>query len=170
MKKEQDWVIWNIYNTIGEIENAFRPLKIDLDLRPVYHKNDDSTMVHLHLGIPAYWLVNTIRHQLKLQGIHSGWQEIMRIGNTQKMITTSGQNTFDQLISVRKCSEPNENLKLILDILKAKPRPFKRLKSVVHKPPKPNHRTAGVQLLSVQKLQCGLIIFFKKILKCCSKF
>ena len=145
---KEEWVIWNIYNTIREIESTFRTLKTDLDLRPIYHHNDDSTMAHLHLGILAYWLVNTIRHQLKAQGINSGWQEIVRIGNTQKMITTSGQNTFDQIISVRKCSEPEPKLKQILDILKAKPRPFKKIKSVVHKPPPQNHNPTGYQLLS----------------------
>lgn len=29
-------LVWNIYNTIIEIENAFRTLKIDLDLRPLF--------------------------------------------------------------------------------------------------------------------------------------
>jgi transposase len=53
---------WMIYNTIREIESTFRVLKTDLDLRPIYHKNDDSSMAHLHLGLLAYWLVNTIRH------------------------------------------------------------------------------------------------------------
>ena len=114
----------------------------------VYHRNDASTMAHLHLGILAYWLVNTIRHQLKGQGINSGWQEIVRIGNTQKMITTSGQNTFDQVVTVRKCSEPDENLKKILEILKAKYRPFKKTKSVVHKPPPQNQKTTNFQQLS----------------------
>lgn len=141
-------VIWNIYNTIREIESTFRTLKTDLDLRPIYHRNDASTMAHLHLGILAYWLVNTIRHQLKGQGINSGWQEIVRIGNTQKMVTTSGQNTFDQIVTVRKCSEPNENLKKILDILKAKHKPFKKIKSVVHKPPPQKHKFPDSQLLS----------------------
>ena len=65
---QEEIVVWNIYNTIREIENAFRTLKTDLDLRPIYHKNDDATMAHLHLGILAYWLVNTIRYQLKNNG------------------------------------------------------------------------------------------------------
>jgi transposase len=145
---KEEGVIWNIYNTIREIESTFRTLKTDLDLRPIYHRNDASTMAHLHLGILAYWLVNTIRHQLKAQGINSGWQEIVRIGNTQKMVTTSGQNTFDQVVTVRKCSEPDENLKKILDILKAKHRPFKKIKSVVHKPPPQNQKTTNFQRLS----------------------
>jgi len=126
-------VVWNIYNTIREIENAFRTLKTDLDLRPIYHKNDDATMAHLHLGILAYWLVNTARYQLKHNGIKSCWGEIVRIGNTQKIITTSGTNTYDKIITTRKCTLPNDNLKQIYNILKTKHQPFKKRKSVVHK-------------------------------------
>jgi len=127
-------VIWNIYNTIREIEASFRTLKTDLDLRPIYHKNDQSTMAHLHLGLLAYWLVNTIRHQLKAKGINSCWTEIVRIGSTQKMITTTGQNAHDEIISVRKCSQPTEKLKEIYETLQMKPRAFHKRKSVVHKP------------------------------------
>jgi transposase len=127
-------IVWNIYNTIREIENVFRTLKTDLNLRPVYHKNDNATMAHLHLGILAYWLVNTIRYQLKNNGINSCWTEIVRIGNTQKVITTSGTNTYDKVITVRKCSLPNENLKRICDILKMNHKSFVKRKSVVHKP------------------------------------
>lgn len=126
-------IVWNIYNTIREIENVFRTLKTDLDLRPIYHKRDDATMAHLHLGILAYWLVNTIRYQLKNNGINSRWTEIVRIGNTQKVITTSGTNTYDKVITVRKCSLPDENLKRIYDILKMNHKPFIKRKSVVHK-------------------------------------
>jgi len=127
-------VVWNIYNTIREIENTFRTLKTDLDLRPVYHKKDKPAMAHLHLGLLAYWLVNTVRYQLKGGNINSCWTEIVRIANTQKVITTTGQNTYDQIISIRKCSLPNENLKTIYDILKSEYRPFAKRKSVVHKP------------------------------------
>ena len=126
-------VVWNIYNTIREIESAFRTLKTDLDLRPIYHKSDKATMAHLHLGIMAYWLVNTIRYQLKNYNINSCWPEIVRIANTQKVVTTTGTNTFDKMVTVRKCSQPNEKLKAIYDILKANYKPFKKRKSVVHK-------------------------------------
>lgn len=130
---QEEYVVWNIYNTIREIENAFRTLKTDLDLRPIYHKNDDATMAHLHLGILAYWLVNTVRYQLKHNGINSCWGEIVRIGNTQKVITTSGTNTYDKTITTRKCTVPNKNLKQIYDILQTKYQPFTKRKSVVHK-------------------------------------
>ncbi|HRQ51656.1 MAG TPA: IS1634 family transposase [Agriterribacter sp.] len=127
-------VVWNVYNTIREIENTFRTLKTDLDLRPIYHKSDTGAMAHLHLGLLAYQLVNTIRFKLKAQGIHSQWSEIVRIGNTQKIITTQGTNRAGITIGVRKCSEPIESLKAIQSALLIKPRPFAKRKSVVHKP------------------------------------
>ena len=130
---ENELSLWQIYNSIREIESTFRCLKTDLDLRPIYHKNDDATMAHLHLGILAYWLVNTIRHQLKQHKITHGWQEIIRITSTQKIITTYGQNTHDQIIYVRRCSEPNDKVKQIYTALKYKNYPFVKRKSVVHK-------------------------------------
>jgi transposase len=133
LKITDEVIIWNIYNTIREIEQTFRTLKTELDLRPIYHKTDKATMAHLHLGILAYWLVNTIRCQLKAHGINHSWTEIVRIGNTQKILTTSGQNTFDKTVTVRKCTQPNEKLSQLLQILKIPPKPFGKRKSVVHK-------------------------------------
>ncbi len=130
---EDEVTIWNIYNTIREIENTFRTLKADLDLRPVYHKSDKGTLAHLHLGILAYWMVNTIRCKLKAHGIKSHWPEIVRIGNTQKIITTHGTNRAGYLIGVRKCSDPPKELKTLQSILQIKHKPFTKRKSVVHK-------------------------------------
>jgi len=143
----EEYVVWNIYNTIREIENAFRTLKTDLDLRPIYHKNDDATMAHLHLGILAYWLVNTVRYQLKHNGVKSCWGEIVRIGNTQKVVTTSGTNTYDKTVTTRKCTVPNDILKRIYDILQTKHQPFTKRKSVVHKLETKKTETPEKQLL-----------------------
>jgi hypothetical protein len=72
---EDEVMIWNIYNTIREIESSFRTLKTYLDLRLIYHKSNAGTMAQLHLGLLAYWIVNTIRCKLKAHGINSQWQE-----------------------------------------------------------------------------------------------
>lgn len=122
---------WSIYNVIREIEYAFRVLKTDLDLRPIYHKKDEASMAHLNLGILAYWLVVTIRYQLKQKGIKSDWREIVRKMNTQKCVTTSVVNIKQETISVRQCSEPTKEVKAIYDILKYKYAPFSKKKSVV---------------------------------------
>jgi len=126
-------VVWQFYNTIREIEATFRTLKTDLDLRPIYHQKDDSTMAHLHLGLLAYWVVNTVRHQLKKKDIHSDWREIIRTMNTQKAVTTLAQNTHDEVIMIRRCSEPNHQVRRLYDVLKYKYAPFVKKKSVVHK-------------------------------------
>ena len=123
-------MLWDIYNTIREIESAFRTIKTDLDLRPIYHKNDDATMAHLHLGLLAYWLVNNIEHQLKSKDMNHCWKEIVRIGNTQKIITSTAQNKADEIITIKKCTEPKPQILELYTALKYKIHPFKKTKSV----------------------------------------
>jgi hypothetical protein len=126
-------IIWDSYNTIRDIEQTFEILKSELDMRPIFHQKDENTMAHLHLARLAYWVVNTIRHQLKEKGIHHQWNEIVRIMNTQKAVTTLAQNKSDEIIQIRRCSEPNEKVMAIYQALKYKSAPFKKKKFVVHK-------------------------------------
>jgi len=128
LKPENEETVWTIYNTIREIEYTFRVLKTDLDLRPIYHKNDESTMAHLHLGLLAYWVVNTIRYQLKNKNIQIDWSEIVRIANTQKMITTTAKNVKGNEVWIRKCSEPEEKIKELYQALNYTFYPFTRKK------------------------------------------
>jgi len=130
---DENRILWDSYNTLREIENSFRILKTDLDMRPVFHKKDDSTMAHLHLAILAYWVVNTIRHQLKEKGINHQWNEIIRLMNTQKAVTTTAQNNCEQIIQIRRCSEPNDKVMMIYHTLNYQSIPFKTKKVVVHK-------------------------------------
>ena len=131
LDQKDEQVQWIIYNTIREIEATFRTLKTDLDLRPIYHKTDEASMAHLHLGLLAYWVVNTIRHQLKQKSINNEWRDVVRIMNTQKIVTTTMENAYDQQIIIRQCSEPTEQVNKIYMALKYKPQPFTRKKSVV---------------------------------------
>lgn len=131
LKGQDETILWTIYNTIREIEYTFRVLKTDLDLRPIYHKTDDASMAHLNLGILAYWIVNTIRYQLKQKGYNFDWREIVRVMNTQKCVTTSVENINEEIISIRQCTELNPKAKQIYDLMHFKYVPFVRKKSVV---------------------------------------
>ena len=102
-----------------------------MDLRPIYHKTDEAAMANLHLGILAYWVVNTIKYQLKQKGINSDWREIVRIMNTQKCVTTTVVNTKEEIISIRQCTEPNQVVKQIYQTLNYKTVPFIIKKSIV---------------------------------------
>ena len=131
LTSDNEECMWDIYNAIREIESSFRCLKTELDLRPIFHKTDSAVMAHLNLGLLAYQIVATIRHQLKAKNIHSDWRNIVRTMNSQKCITTSMTNSKEQVICIRKCSEPEADVKKIYDALKYKYAPFIRKKSVV---------------------------------------
>ena len=150
MKENEETLVWTIYNCIRNIESSFRTLKTDLDLRPVFHKSDESTQAHLHLGLLAYWVVNTVRYKLKQNDIKFQWREIVRMMNTQKCITTTVQNTREQWISIRRCSEPDDKVTRIYDALKYKYAPFIRKKSVV-----PKHKTQKNEVAEIYKLMNG---------------
>jgi transposase len=129
-KDEQ--TLWLIYNVLREIEYTFRVLKTDLDLRPIYHKTDSASMAHLQLGLLAYWIVSTVRYQLKLHKINHSWSEIVRIMNAQKKVTTTVENIKGETILIRQCSEPSGQVKEICSKLKYNPIPLGRKKYVWH--------------------------------------
>lgn len=119
---------WDYYNLIREIECTNRQLKTDLNLRPIFHQKDERSDAHLFFGLLAYWIVNTIRHQLKQSGINHYWTEIVRIMSTQKAVTTEAINALGEKVQSRICSEPTKDAALIYKTLCYKDRPFRKIK------------------------------------------
>lgn len=102
---------WEYYNLIREIECTNRQLKTDLNLRPIYHQKDNRSDAHLFFGLLAYWVVNSIRYQLKLSGETSYWTEIVRRMKTQKLVTTEAINALGEKVVFRQCSQPSAKAK-----------------------------------------------------------
>ena len=128
---------WEYYNLIREIETSNRQLKTDLELRPIYHQTDDNSDAHLFFGLLSYWIVNTLRHKLKLQGITHYWTELKRILSTQKAITTKAENALGEQIELRICSDPTDAASELYRILGYNPIPFRR-HTIKTAPPPPN--------------------------------
>jgi transposase len=126
---------WDYYNLIREIETSNRQLKTDLELRPIYHQKDDNSDAHLFFGLLSYWIVNTIRHKLKRQGITHYWTELKRILSTQKAITTQADNALGEHIQLRICSDPTDAASELYRLLKYNPTPFKRYTIKIASPP-----------------------------------
>ena len=118
-QKTREGELWDIYNTIREVEATFRSLKSDLNLRPVYHQNDERIEAHLYLTMLAYQLVNTIRHMLKQKGINYDWKNIIRIMSTQK-IQTIKLPTDKKVMHIRKPSNPISEVRQIYDATNCK--------------------------------------------------
>ena len=104
--------LWDIYNTIREVESTFRCLKSDLQIRPVHHQKDQRVEAHIYLTLLAYQLVNTIPHMLKAQGIHYDWANIRRILATHT-VQTIELPTDSKTIHLRKPSKPIEEVQQI---------------------------------------------------------
>lgn len=97
--------LWDIYNTIREVEDTFRCLKSDLNIRPIHHQLDNRIKSHIYLTILAYQLVNTIKFMLKHKGINYHWTTIVRLVNTQT-IQTIEIPTDTKRIHLRQPSRP----------------------------------------------------------------
>lgn len=104
--------LWDIYNTIREVESTFRCLKSDLSIRPVFHQKDERVEAHIYLTILAYQLVNTIRYMLREKGIRHDWKNILRIMSTQT-IQTIELPTDKKDIHIRKPSKPIKEVQQI---------------------------------------------------------
>ena len=136
-------VTWDYYNLIREIETTNRQLKTDLQLRPIYHQKDNRSDAHLFFGLLAYWVVNTIRHQLKQSGINCYWTEIVRRVSTQKLVTTQGVNPLGDRVELRQCSQPKKSAQEIFKALGYREAPFKKIKICrTHEPPDPSVTTS----------------------------
>jgi len=118
-QKTEEGELWDIYNTIREVEATFRNLKSDLNLRPVHHQNDERIEAHLYLTMLAYQLVNTIRYMLKQKGINYDWKNIIRIMSTQK-IQTIKLPTDKKVMHIRKPSNPITEARQIYDATNCK--------------------------------------------------
>ncbi len=118
-EKTQEGTLWDIYNTIREVEATFRSLKSDLNLRPVHHQNDERIEAHLYLTMLAYQIVNTIRYMLKQKGINHDWRNIVRIMSTQK-IQTIKLPTDKKVMHIRKPSSPIHEVRQIYEATSCK--------------------------------------------------
>ncbi len=57
--------LWQFYIQLTEVEAAFKNLKDDLQLRPIYHQLEHRIEAHIFVAFMAYCLHATLRAQLK---------------------------------------------------------------------------------------------------------
>ena len=122
--------IWTYYNVIRSVEETFKTLKSDLDIRPVYHKTDDATKAHLNLAVLAYWVVSTTKYRLRQSGINLRWEELLRIMSTQQRVTMVAEQTNGRMLSVRRSTAPEKKLAQIQAALGISAVPTCSIKSV----------------------------------------
>jgi len=123
--------IWNIYNTLTDIEDAFRCMKSELGLRPIHHQTELRTDGHIFITVLAYHLLHSIRFKLKCQGIHLSFSTIRDRLSTQVRITTTMKRKDGKMIHIRKSSLAELFHKKIYDALNLRYQPGKTVKTIL---------------------------------------
>ena len=115
-----DWdeqTLWKTYTMLTDLEGVFRSLKSELGLRPVYHQLEERVNGHIFITLIAYHLVQTLRCQLKAQGIHDSWQTLRAKMENQQRVTVILKREDGKTIHLRQNTRAEPHQKEIYDVL-----------------------------------------------------
>ena len=62
---EEPATLWKYYIQLTEVEQAFKELKGDLSIRPIFHQRDDRIEAHIFVAFLAYCLQVTLKQRLR---------------------------------------------------------------------------------------------------------
>jgi transposase len=122
--------MWNIYIMLTELEAAFRCLKSELGLRPVYHQITHRVDGHIFISVLAYHVMHSIRYKLKQHGIDESWETIKKDLRTQCRITSTMNCKDGKKLHIRKTSLANPRQLEIYRALGISSSPGKTEKSI----------------------------------------
>lgn len=116
---------WSIYIMLTQLEDSFRTLKTDLQMRPVFHQKQARSDAHIFITLLAYHLLHSIRSCLKESGIHFSWRKIRDRMSTHCRVTNRLRTKNGDMLFIRQCSEPEDFHKMIYDALRLPHSPCK---------------------------------------------
>ena len=82
-----DQEIWSLYVTLTRVERAFRNLKSNLGLRPIYHQKEQRVDAHIFISVLAYHLLHAIEYTLRQKGETRSWNTIKQVLQTHQVVT-----------------------------------------------------------------------------------
>ena len=123
--------IWDIYTMLTDIEDAFRSMKSELGLRPIYHQKETRCDAHIFITVLAYHLLHTIRFKLRQKGVRSCWTTLRQQLSTQVRVTTTMKREDGKVIRIRKSSKAEPSHQAIYDALRLTYQPGKTVKTIV---------------------------------------
>jgi transposase len=123
--------LFNLFAMLTDIEDAFRSLKSELGMRPVYHQKEHRSDGHLFITVLAYHILHAIRVTLRRQGINDSWTTIRKRLSTQVRITTTMKRDDGKIIHIRQSTQPEMFHKKIYDALGLPHQPGKKVKTIL---------------------------------------
>ena len=110
--------LWQYYLQLVEVEQAFKELKGDLALRPIYHRTDERIEAHIFVAFVAYCLQITLKQRLR--GLAPGltpravFEKLAAI----QMVDVYLPTTDGRQLVLSRYTQPDPDQKLLLQQLK----------------------------------------------------
>lgn len=110
-------LIWRCYMQLCQVEEAFRTLKGDLGLRPIFHQKPARIEAHLFIAFLAYCLSITLRQHLR--GLAGGLmpRTVFEKLATVQMLDVAVPTTDGRELLLVRHTEPGRDVHMLLDQL-----------------------------------------------------
>ena len=118
MTAEDPELIWRCYMQLCHVEEAFRTLKGDLGLRPIFHRNLERIEAHLFVCFLAYCLMTTLRQMLRGCGTGLTPRVVLEKLATLQMLDVRLPTTDGRELLLVRHTEPNRDVAMLLEHLK----------------------------------------------------
>lgn len=106
--------LWSFYIQLTEVEHAFKELKNDLSVRPIYHQLDRRIEAHIFVAFLAYCLQVTLKARLRpLAGGLTPRSVIEKFAGIQ-MLDVHLPLTDGRALTLTRYTEPEKEHQLLL--------------------------------------------------------
>ena len=129
-------LVWRCYMQLCFVEEAFRTLKGDLGLRPVFHKRPDRIEAHLFVAFLAYCLSITLRQQLRDAAGGLMPRAVLEKLATVQMLDVRVPTLDGRELLLTRHTEPTSDVALLLEHLNLAfpPQPPPKIRHPADKP------------------------------------
>ncbi len=110
--------LWTFYLQLTQVEEAFKTLKGDLALRPVFHQLESRIEAHIFIAFPAYCLHVTLGRRLRdlAPGLTS--RSVLEKFAAVQMLDVRIPTTDGREVVLTRYTQPEKDLQLLLTKLK----------------------------------------------------
>jgi transposase len=106
--------LWRYYIQLTQVEEAFKNLKGDLAIRPIYHQKEARIEAHIFIAFLAYCLHVTLAQQLRAHAPGLTPRSVLEKFAAVQMIDVEIPTTDGRTILLTRYTEPEPELKLLL--------------------------------------------------------
>jgi len=106
--------LWKQYIILTEVEQAFKELKNDLDIRPIHHQKDERIEAHIFVSFLSYCLQITLKQQARVKAPGLTPRAILEKFKTIQMIDVHLPTTDGRNLILPRYTQPAKDLQLLL--------------------------------------------------------